>query len=332
MYTVQRCWRKWFYSYFQAIQPLVARDYFVVGTAVHRTIRAFFDGNPPEIGALTYRTKEGETLNVDGDEWAATWMTAWAESSAHAELDLCSGEAVCMERALQAELPCGVALAGTIDLLLEMPDGMRVVVDSKSTDNLPQAEPWMHADLQGSLYALLAVVNELMPRDQITFAYHYVLREVPPLPKRLKSGKFSTDQRTRTDQLRFLEALRAEGTDPAEYKEFIAGLPVQRMMRVISSHRFPSQLDDALFTADNLAQMLMGRWDALLEIGCEPRANVPAPNGIAERSVRRECNWDCPYRALCFVELEGGDSTEIRTGFHVAEPRYDVEEQEPAAE
>jgi len=328
------CPRKWMYAYWQRIAPDVQRDYFVFGTVFHEVIQyVLVNGleseEPwPVSNSITYIDRSGEVQIVENPEavtreWAQQWLLSW---------NMAVGFTLDNKSVVGTEIEVHVPadnwmLVGKIDAILEYPGGQRMIVDHKGCNSLPSPGYHMHADLQGSLYCLLAMKNELI--ETPWFVYHYYKRKVPPKPKLLKDGKLSTSRNQGTDKIRFFQAVEEYGLDIQDYADFYASLPDQNMVATFQSQRTQEQLNEATWTLFKTMDEIIETTKQLEAIGVEPGVNAPVPNmaGVI-RIVRRDCSTSCIYKSICEAELMGWDSRPCRERFTVVPERYRLEESE----
>lgn len=213
------------------------------------------------------------------------------------------------------EILPGVFVRGKIDRVYMDPRGLWVEEHKSTSMNWP-TEGFRLYDLQSALY--IRVIEKMGWGTPLGVVYDYIKTKPPIVPKLLKKGGLSRAKKMRTDYPTYLNAIKENNLNPADYLE-----ELERAKQNVFYERKhlpkPPHIIDALL-------------EELRVISIEMPRLIHYPY----RNLRRECETRCEFFPICSAELLGLDvdfilKTEYVTTAEVERGESFVEEEEPAA-
>jgi len=172
--------------------------------------------------------------------------------------------------------------------------GMAVIVDHKVVGDVPDEEDRM-LDSQGPRY-VLGLTEFLRSRgvldkiNGVVMVYDYIRNRTPRVPTLNKNGSMSRAA-IDTEWDVYRQALLDNDLDPSDYKEMLdkiarQGKPFfERWAVPISDYRLEAESNELGAVAPQLYRQ-----------------------EVYPRNLdRMRCRWDCEYKDLCIVEMQGGD-------------------------
>lgn len=172
------------------------------------------------------------------------------------------------------------------------------VMDHKVVGSVPDEENRM-LDTQGPRY-ILGLENVLMQKGikvrGVGMIYDYIRDRLPAEPKILKSGELSKDKRIDTDVATYRAAIEANDLNLEDYTEFLEH--ISRNQKPFFE-RWP--------VPKSRERLEQERRD----MQSEAKVHLQLKDYYPRSLDRFRCSWDCEYKDICLVELEGGDITHI---------------------
>jgi len=184
------------------------------------------------------------------------------------------------------ELLPGVFVRGKIDRVFSDHRGVWVE-EHKSTSMSWPTEGFRLYDLQSALY--IKVVEKLKLGKPVGVVYDYIKTRPPTIPKLLKKGGLSRAKKLRTDYETYLNAIKLNGLNPADYQEELE----RAKQNVFYERKY-------LPKPDNIVNALL---EELRVISIE----MPRLINYPYRNLRRECETRCEFYSLCSAEIMGLD-------------------------
>lgn len=312
--TAQRCEKKLEYRYVLGYARRVTGVKPERGTWVHELLASYYQtmqkASKDPIAAAWDRHKaykkefwdrlfeeEQEELGKDLPDQA--WGIFERYTDRYKDADKRWRKVLMVERYLKIPVPWLPAPLGIkCDLVTLDEHGFVWVIDHKVVTTIPDEEERM-LDTQGARYIL--GLQELFKLKKIKVAgigviYDYIRDRVPAKPQLLKSGKGLSKAWIDTDYDTYLDTIHDHGLDPAEYQDIL-----DRLARESKPYfeRWPMPKSDERLHQEKLnIQEVVKRH--------------LAPKEFYPRTLdRHRCKWDCEYKPLCLMELEGGDITPL---------------------
>lgn len=314
--TAKRCPKKAEYRYVRGYKPLVKGVKLERGTWIHELLAEFYrdamkHGGPREAGLVAVREKhdqlveekwkplfdeEKESFGFDFPD-ECLWITQryvekWLKQDRQQ-----IAKVLFVERLIPVKIPeLPIPLQFKCDLIYLNKLGMAVIVDHKVTGSIPDEEDRM-LDSQGPRYVLgltefLRQRGVLHKVKGVIMVYDYIRDRTPAIPTLNKNGTMSkANIDTEWDVYR--QALLDNDLDPNDYQDMLDKIArtskpfFDRWVVPISDYRI--QAERAELMADTERGLL------------EQRKVYP------RNLDRLRCRWDCEYKDLCLVELQGGD-------------------------
>lgn len=172
------------------------------------------------------------------------------------------------------------------------------IVDHKVVGTVPDEESRM-LDTQGPRY-ILSLEDFLLQRGVkirgVGMIYDYIRDRLPTEPKLLKDGSLSKDKRIDTDYATYKAAIERHGLNPEDYREILDH--ISRNQKLFFE-RWP--------VAKSRERLEQERRD----MQAEALKHLPAKDYYPRTLDRSRCSWDCEYKDICLLELEGGDITHL---------------------
>lgn len=179
-------------------------------------------------------------------------------------------------------------------VVLDKQGWVRVYDHKVITGDIPNEDSRL-LDPQGARYVL--AMSEFLKRKGIRvpgviMVYDYIRGRLPAKPKLLKDGKALSRQWIDTEPDVYLAAIKEHGFDEEDYEDFL-----DRIRREGKPYfdRWAVPKSEARL-AEEKKQM------AYLSVVTK-RKQEYYPRTLD----RNRCPWDCEFRDICMVELEGGD-------------------------
>lgn len=255
--------------------------------------------------------EEKEQLGIDLPDKA--WAIFERYVKRYAEQDKRWRKIISVEQDPKVKVPwLPVPLTIKCDLIVLDDLGFVWVIDHKVVDSIPD-EDSRALDTQGPRYIL--GVQELLRQKGVKpkgvgMIYDYIRSKLPSVPKTLKKGGLSKDKSIDTDFATYHAAVVEAGFDPADYGDVLDHI-AQNSKPFFERWAVPK-------SEERLHQERLNM-QAVVERHIEPKPFYP-------RTLdRMRCSWDCEFKELCLLELEGGDiepllkdKFEVRGGKQVA--------------
>lgn len=317
--TAQRCEKKLEYRYVKRYERRVTGVKPERGTWVHELLAAHYqaiqDGKDPTKAveeAHSQRLEErwdnlfDEEKEALGDIPGQAWAIYERYAERYREADKRWIRILLVEKYLKIPMPqLPVPLGIKCDLVVLDDLGFVWVVDHKVVSTIPDEENRM-LDTQGPRYILgiqqLMKIKGIKPKG-VGMIYDYVRDRVPAKPQLLKNGKGLSKAQIDTDYDTYLATILEHGFDPADYEDKLNDLSLnarpyfERWQVPKSDERLRQELKNI---------------QAITERSIYPKEYY------ARSLDRFSCSWDCEYKNLCLIELEGGDpSLELKANFVV---------------
>lgn len=311
--TAQRCDKKLEYRYVRGLSRRVKGIKPERGTWVHTLLEAYYKaikaGSRKPVEAAHERhvkyqeefwdelfEEEQEEFGLDLPE--VCWGIFERYVERYREVDKRWRKILMVENYLKIPVPwLPVKLGVKCDLVVLDDSGWVWIYDHKVVGSIPEEEE-RTLDTQGPRYIL--GMQELLKAKGIKargvgMVYDYIRDRLPGRPKLKKDGKISVAQ-IDSDVDTVISAIKENGEDPADYEDFIdkvarSGQPFFERWPVPRS-------DERLYQEKENLQAIV--YDKL-----------PRKRFYPRNLNRFQCKWDCEYKDLCLVELEGGDITDM---------------------
>lgn len=218
-------------------------------------------------------------------------------------------------------LPNGDEFNFIIDRVVERPGGAVWLKDYKTvTEFLPEDFMLIDAQLARYFWAFKKLPDfaDLVPRLR-GVEFDELRTKAPTVPELVnakgntkanpKPKVLTTRANLDTDYHTYLEAIKANGFKPSEYKEVLGRLKAQEE-RFFRRTILPK--DKPVVRAMML--------DLMIEAGKMKRAEK---RGHFTRTALKSCRWDCSYIELCITDLHGGDIEPIVDLKFVPKAKFD---------
>lgn len=203
------------------------------------------------------------------------------------------------------EMPLGAhTYRGYIDWIAENDEGVWVI-DTKTTKVLPKDQE-LYMDMQTLIYydacrtdpKLIAL---LAGRKLAGVMFNYICTKAPKEPKMLKNNSLSKEA-INTDISTYFRAVKANGLDPEDYADMVDKLKDNiffKRVRIPVSETTLSILKQEIIATLDEAEVL--------HMYAETSGMARFPRTM----LKMRCEWDCPYRRICFAELAGMNTSSI---------------------
>lgn len=189
-----------------------------------------------------------------------------------------------------------VKFTGHLDKMPRDKQGRIWVMDHKSHKKIPD-EAARYNDLQLVTYIWLLPESGYEPASGILWDY---LRTKPPtVPETLKNGSLTKRQNIDTDYETYMQAIKDNDLDPADYKEILDPLKARGHDDYFLRVPVPHPPKDMV---KNMVEEF--KWTIAEMIDCTKHNRFT-------RNMTKDCSW-CSMYALCQAELRGLDSSFIR--------------------
>lgn len=312
--TAKRCLKKTEYRWIRGYRPRIKGVKLERGTWVHELLAAYYtawrDGRDPVAEANEAQKRmlqekwhplfdeEKEALGEDMPEEA--WSIfgryvrhwgAWDKENI--------AKILFVEKSLRIKLPWLPApFEFKCDLVYLSKLGTVNIVDHKVVGSIPDEEDRM-LDNQGPRYVL--GIQEVLRRKGllnkvkgVVVIYDYIRDRLPAEPKLNKDGSLSKAQ-IDTDYDTYMAAIKGHGLNPDDYAEILD--KIARNQKPYFD-RWPVPVTPQRLQTEQLEMA--------------EAAGLLTPREFYPRSLdRTRCRWDCEYKDLCLIEIQGGDITPI---------------------
>jgi RecB family exonuclease len=304
--TFQRCPKQHEYKYVDRLVPKRKARPLYLGSWIHAALESYYVGGDWKIGHKEYvkdynklfeeeragletkRGKRGRPLPEIVSQIMKSYLWYYRE-------DGWTVKAV--EQEFEVDTPLKIngrvqPLQGIIDLVIEDPEGRWWVVDHKTTGTIPDANAFHAMDPQLMLYPWAA--KQAWGWDISGVIYNYVKSKPPTIPQITKAGNISK-RKLVTDYPTLRRFLRTNGYDPLDFGDILR--PLRKRSPFLRRYRLPREavvtkgvLLDSLATAKHIRE-----------------------DARRYRVITRDCASQCPYHDLCRNELNGFDTTLMRS-------------------
>lgn len=327
--TFQRCPKAFEYKVIEKIQRKRRDKALTKGTMIHRLLFAGYQ--PPffkngavmqEFLAMDAELSQSEVLFTDEvidarmllDEALAIvegYFMYWGDEPV---------EVLHAEEEFYMQLPGGLVISFTPDLVLRFPDGHIEIWDHKSTASVPSELPIM-AELQPMIY--YAGVQALYGDDLTGFTYNWLRKKVPTYPRLNKTIDKATG-------LYRVNNLNAIDTTYEILRDFLVDYPElqadedhrRRLAELRDENRFyfrrtlrfnQEQIENGLMDIQSSAQLI---------------ADAQRFPRFVQNTGVSACDR-CEFNAVCQAELLGWDAQAVRdTQYEPREPKNEYESED----
>jgi len=303
----RRCRLRWYWMYQKNLLPIVEREYYAFGRAIHHGLCQYYlHGHDIEVAQTAFSeewNKYKEKLMevnyyIDSDD---EWLNKSSAMGLHMLEDyhfLAKNadkfEVIMAEERLKFSIGIvqgrEVFLAGTPDMVVK-DNKFYWLKEFKSTTNMNDTD-WVELDEQASIYQFLAQMKLLVPIHG-TF-YSWLNKSLPKEPKILENGKMSKDKSQPVSAVDIAKKIEEFGLDHHEYKDF---MEVMRSKYVVRTrvHRSPTEITNVVKRSLQIAQDMVNP-----EIYCSPTWN---------------CHWECEYYKMCVAYQDEADLEPIEKAY-----------------
>lgn len=304
--TYRRCPQQWKYKYLDRLQPKERKRAPYLGNWLHRALETYHKDGDWRIGHREYLEEWNALFDEEREELSKKfgplpdavkriiksyiWYyknDGWKVLAAEYEFDILIGtfevEGVRIE----------VHANGRIDLVVEDDEGLRWVVDHKSTGSIPDPNSFHAMDPQLMLYPVGA-----KPKfgNIAGIVYDYLRSRPASIPHINKNGSLSK-RKIVTDYPTARRFLKENGFDPADYSDFLK--PLKKRSPLLRRYRLPRE---ATVTKKILRDFIATARDIYLER--DKKAHV--------RNITKDCKTMCSFHDLCKGELNGRNMEYLR--------------------
>lgn len=295
--TWKACQMKYNYKYIQKLKPITKSRPLTLGSLVHKCLEAHDMGEDWVQVIKDYNTNEYSKLFLEekaelGDiphdclRICRAYFNHYLEIDKHFETLFC-------EVGFMIRVPgTNVVIEGIIDKVARNTlTGKVWGIEHKTAKKDIPTETFRATDVQTTVYewALAVMGPELGfdPKDVGGMMFDYLRTKPITMPKLLKAGTMSK-AKIDCDKWTYIEALKKEGLDPADYQDFIATLTTNNMFS-----RIP------LAKSRPMVQLIMR--DFILGCGQMERDGESPTRNLSWTCDRPKCD----YRQLCMAEVQG---------------------------
>jgi hypothetical protein len=295
--TWKSCQQKYNYKYIKGLKPKTKSRPLTLGSLVHKCLEAH-DSNEDWVQVIKdYNTNEFSKLFLEekaelGDIPHDCLRICRAYFNHYSEVDKAFTTLYC-EVGFMIRIPgTNIVVEGIIDKVARNTRTNQVWgIEHKTAKRDIPTETFRTTDIQTTVYewALAVMASELgfEAKEVGGMMFDYLRTKPMTMPKLLKAGSMSK-AKIDCDKWTYLEALKKEGLDAAEYEDFIATLDTNNMFS-----RIP------LAKSKAMVKLIMNDF-------------VTGVNQMAEygEDPTRNLSWTCDrprceFRDLCMAEVQG---------------------------
>lgn len=299
--TFRRCQKKYEFKYVRKLEPKKKSRGLTLGSWMHDLIEDYYLGKN---WLNTHRKKITEWRNLFEEEReelgdipgdAFRLMTSYLRFYKGKDDDIFVLDAEVDE---VVTLPNGHEFNFIIDLIVIHNNGVWLW-DHKNTSKFMDGD-FMLLDTQLSSYFEAA---KIMGYDQVYgyplmgAVFNEIRTKAPTVPQVLQRGGLSVAKNIDTDYFTYLKAIKDNNLDPRDYIDILKRLKIRDANGAFFRRTYMPKDPD---TTKNTILDLEGTIQDITSV--EER-------GYFTRSVSKACSWDCDYKDLCILELQGGDTS-----------------------
>lgn len=303
--TFQRCQKKYDFKYVRKLRKKDKSLPLERGSWIHELLMAMYDGEDwialhKENTAAFYESTEEEREELgDLPKEVARIMRSYiyhwkSEDKLYHTVDSELDEIIVM--------PDGYEFNFIIDQILEDSEGGLWLRDHKTVGR------WLPPDfmlLDAQLTRYFWAAEEMGYKPLMGIEFNEILTKAPTVPElklapgQKKGGRKELTQRQnlRTDYWTYLATLKKHGFDPNDYKKTLRRLKGEsdEWFRRSAMPKDKPITDKMMSDLDDIATQIQE---------AEERGQYPL-------TAMKECTWDCEFKDLCMIQLQGGDTSDL---------------------
>jgi len=313
--TAQRCERKKEYRYVRGYQRRVKGTKLERGTWIHELLATYYQGiqqgaenplaNAWDVHKKLLKEKWDTLFDEEKEQLGADFPdTCWKIFERYVDhwqsVDAANIRKILfVEKELKVRVPwLPVPFTFKCDLVYVDRIGNVWIMDHKVVGTIPDEESRM-LDNQGPRY-IIGMTDLLLQKGikvrGVGMIYDYIRDRLPAEPKMLKDGTLSKDRRIDTDYATYKAAIEKHGLDPKDYADILKHIAQNQKLFF---DRWP--------VAKSKKRLEQERRD----MQAEALKHLPAKDYYPRTLDRSRCSWDCEYKDICLLELEGGDISHL---------------------
>lgn len=328
--TFQRCPQQWKYKYLDRLQPKERKRAPYLGTWIHAALETHYREGDWKIGYKKYLKEWNSLFDEEREQLSEkhgplpeavkrimkSYLWYWRNdgwkvlaTEQEFEIEIGSFKYKGVKVIVQAN--------GIVDLVVEDDEGLRWVVDHKTTSVIPDPNAFHAMDPQLMLYPI--PMAQRFGRIAGIF-YNYIKSKPATIPQLTAKTGVLSRRKINTDYPTALRALKSYGFDPADYSDFLR--PLRKQSPFLKRYPLPREkqvtatiLQDFIDTAKNIYKERLKKRHV--------------------RNITKDCKTMCSYHDLCRGELNGLDmSFYKKSRFELREKReeygsdFDQEQEE----
>lgn len=309
------CQQKWHYKYIQKLKPKTKSRPLTLGGLVHNCLEAHDMGEDWVQVIKDYNKNEFSKLFLEekaelGDIPHDCLRICRAYFNHYSEIDKFFKTIAC-EVGFMIRVPgTKIVIEGIVDKVAQNTNTGKIWgIEHKTAKKDIPTETYRATDIQTTVYewALAQMAGQLgfEPKDLGGMMFDYIKTKPPTMPK-LLVNKTMSKAKIDCDKWTYIEALKKEGLNPDDYKDFIATLTSGNSFSRIPLAKSKAMVQTIVKDFVNTV-MQMNEWQ-----------DKPSRN-LAWTCERPKCD----YRQLCMAEIQGLDTAPIIEQFF--EKREDEE-------
>ena len=304
--TFRRCQKKYDYNWRQNIERRKPATPLIRGTILGQCIDEMVEGKSFEPVLARYEKQYGKLFKDEQEEYGdligecRRIVNNYIDRYKDDGLTYLPGKnkehhEIAVETRFEVD-GVRVKFTGHIDKMPRDKEGHILVMDHKSHKVIPD-EGARYNDLQLITYLWLLPLSGFEPAVGVLWDY---LRTKPPtVPEVLKNGSLTVRKNIDTDYATYLQAIRDNGLDPADYRETLNRLKAEGTDNYFLRVKIPSP------PKAMIENMIIDFKDTIAEMINSEKT------GRFTRNMSKDCSW-CGMYSLCQAELRGLDSSFIR--------------------
>lgn len=287
------------YRYIEKIEPIKKARPLIFGSIGHEMLEEKIEGGKPEnalaqaekVYGNMFREEQEAYGDIIGDLRSVVGM--YHKRYANDGLTYLKINGRRAEHEAEIDLGEGVVLIVKLDAIAQTKDGRTWAMEHKFKKAIPD-EDERFFDIQTSLYTEFPQSFGLQKFSGVL--WDYVRSKAPSVPELLKKGGLSKALRIDTTPEVYLQAIRDNNLNPADYQDILAELKGRE-----------DNFSKRVFMPRNAA---LGKTLAseLRQTSLEMEKNLGKDR---TRTIERHCKW-CSYRLLCRSEMLGLDAEFVR--------------------